>query len=182
MTRTLALSSLRKSIVYFSEYLGRIWPVQRTEKAVEADAGDIPRGPPFALPHPLALLLGAIAELVVVRVPLVTVKAVGLVVLVQLTGIEKEVELMTVTGKVPRMLGLKVPPVTPAIVTTSPVVSELSRVVVTTQEGLPSAMLPMIVFAVVPKSITGSVRDISHGVPAPLGVSMTPLKMSCWVA
>ena len=90
---------------------------------------------------------------------------------VHATGTEKWVESTTVTTKVPLIVGENVPPVTPAIVTESPVASAVSRVVITTHEGLPKAMLPMMVLDVVPKSMTGSMRVIS-GVPA---------KMPVWV-
>ena len=115
-----------------------------------AEAGDIPLGPPLAVPaQPLALFAA-------VRVALVT--EVGTT--VQATGIVKVVPLVTVTTKVPLTAGLKVPPVTPAMVTESPVVSELARVVVTTQEGLPRAILATMVFSETPKSIAASVRII----------------------
>ena len=120
------------------------------------DAGDIPRGPAVC-PHP--------SPSVGVIVALVT--AVGTT--VQFTGTVKVVAFVTVTTKVVALIaGLKVPPVTPAIVTESPVVRAFARVVVTVQ-GLPKEMLATMVLAVVPKSTTASVRDIA-GVPAKIVV------------
>ena len=109
------------------------------------EAGDIPVGPAVA-PQPLAAVMVAL------------VTEVGTT--VQATGIVKVVPLVTVTTKVPFTEGLNVPPVTPVIVTESPVASEFARVVVTTHDGLPNVMLATMVLAEVPKSTTGSVRLI----------------------